>query len=85
MVATEEIIGRKLSAFFAGGAIKGGTVYGQSDDKGMEVDVNRVRPEDLNATIAYALGLSLNDIHYSPSGRPFQIAHKGEPILDILS
>jgi hypothetical protein len=76
---------KAFSAFFAGGAIKGGTIYGQSDDKGMEVEHNPVKPEDLNATIAYALGLSLNDVHYSPSGRPFQIAHKGQPILDILS
>jgi hypothetical protein len=76
---------KAFSAFFAGGAIKGGTIYGSSDDKAMEVAENPVRPEDLNATIAYALGLSVNDIHYSPSGRPFQVAHEGQPILDILS
>ena len=76
---------KAFSAFFAGGAIKGGSIYGSSDDKGMEVSENPVKPEDLNATIAYALGMSINDIHYSPSGRPFQVAHKGQPILDILS
>lgn len=76
---------KAFSAFFAGGAIKGGTIYGHSDEKGMEVEQDPVKPEDLNATIAYALGLSINDVHYSPSGRPFQIAHKGQPILDILS
>jgi uncharacterized protein (DUF1501 family) len=48
---------KAFSAFFAGGAVKGGTIYGQSDDKGMEVAENPVKPEDLNATIAYALRL----------------------------
>jgi hypothetical protein len=69
----------------AGGAIKGGTAYGKSDENGKEVAEKPVKPPDLNATIAYAMGLPLNEIQYSPSGRPFTVAHKGEPILDILA
>ena len=76
---------KAFSAFMAGGAIKGGTAYGKSDENGKEVAENPVKPPDLNATIAYALGLPLNEIQYSPSGRPFTVAHKGEPILDILA
>ena len=44
-----------------------------------------IKPEDLNATIAYALGLPLNDVQYSPSGRPFTVAHNGEPLFDVLA
>lgn len=73
-----------FSAMFAGAGIKGGTIYGASDDHGKRVAENPVSPEDLNATIARALGISTLDIHYSPSGRPFKVAHDGEPILDIL-
>ena len=76
---------KAFSALLVGGGIKGGTTYGQSDDRAMEVAENPIQPEDLNATIAHLMGLSLNDIHYSPSGRPFQVANKGEPVLDIIS
>jgi len=75
-----------FSAFLAGGGIKGGASYGEVDKAGRSpIEGKPIKPEDLNATIAYALGLPLNDVQYSPSGRPFTIAHKGEPLFDILA
>lgn len=75
-----------FTAFLAGGGVKGGTTYGETDKTGRSpVEGKPVKPADLNATIAYALGLPLNDVQYSPSGRPFTIAHKGQPLFDILS
>jgi hypothetical protein len=74
-----------FSAMFAGAGIKGGTIYGASDEHGKRVAENPVTPADLNATIARVLGMSTLDIHYSPSGRPFKVAHDGEPIFDIIS
>jgi uncharacterized protein (DUF1501 family) len=75
-----------FTAFLAGGGIKGGTTYGETDDQGRSpVDSKPIKPEDLNATIAYNLGLPLNDVQYSPSGRPFTVAHNGEPLMDILA
>jgi len=74
-----------FSAFLAGGGVKGGTVYGKMDKIGRNpVEGRFVDPAGLNATIGYAMGLPLNDIQYSPSGRPFKIAHDGEPLLDVL-
>ena len=73
-----------FSAMFAGAGIKGGTLYGQSDELGKRVVENPAKPEDLNATIAKLLGLATQDIHYSPSGRPFKVAHDGTPIMDII-
>ena len=73
-----------FSAMFAGAGIKGGTTYGRSDERAMRVAENPVKPEDLNATIAETLGMEVNNVHYSPSGRPFKIAHEGVPIKDIL-
>jgi hypothetical protein len=59
--------------------------YGETDKTGRTPTKGKpIKPEDLNATIAHTLGLPLNDYQYSPSGRPFTIAHKGEPLLDIL-
>ena len=40
---------------------------------------------DFNATIAYALGLPLDEVVYSPSKRPFTVAHKGRPIMDLIA
>jgi len=75
-----------FSAFLAGGGVKGGFSFGQVDNQGRNpTEGKAVKPEDLNATIAYVLGLSINDVQYSPSGRPFTIAHKGEPLFDIIA
>ena len=75
-----------FTAFLAGGGVKGGFTYGESDETGRSpAEGKPIKPEDLNATIAYVLGLALNDVQYSPSGRPFTIAHKGEPLFDILA
>ena len=38
-----------------------------------------VDPASLNATIGYNMGLPLNDVQYSPSGRPFKVAHDVNP------
>lgn len=74
-----------FTAFMAGGGVKGGFSYGETDDQGRSPKEGKpVKPEDLNATIAYALGLKINDVQYSPSGRPFTIANKGKPLFDIL-
>ena len=75
-----------FTAFLAGGGIKGGVSYGETDDQGRSpVEGKPIKPEDLNATIAYSLGLPLQDVQYSPSGRPFTVAHKGEPLFDVLA
>ena len=74
-----------FSAMFAGAGIKGGTVYGRSDEQAMRVAENPVKPGDLNATIAHLLGMEVNNVHYSPSGRPFKVAHDGDPIMDITT
>ena len=69
----------------AGGGIKGGTVYGVSDKRAHYVEEEGASVEDLNATIAHALGLKLEEIHYSPSGRPFKVAHDGKILNKILA
>jgi len=73
-----------FSALLAGGGIKGGQFYGKSDDAGINVEEDGVTPADLNATIATALGLPLDKIIHSPTGRPFKVAHDGDPITKLL-
>ena len=75
---------KAFSGVLAGGGIKGGQVYGKTDETGEEVVENKVLPPDFNATIAYALGVPLDHVLYSPSKRPFTVAHKGKPITQLF-
>ena len=74
-----------FSSFMAGGGLKGGQVYGKTDNEAKKVIENKVTPQDYNATIGWALGLPVDQIVYSPSGRPFSIAHKGQPLTHLFA
>jgi len=74
-----------FSVLFAGGGVKEGFVYGKSDERAHYVEENGVDVPSINATIAYAMGLSVEKITYSPSGRPFKISNGEPPILDLFS
>ncbi|MDF2374728.1 MAG: DUF1501 domain-containing protein [Verrucomicrobiales bacterium] len=76
---------KAFSSVLAGGGVKGGTVYGKTDEGGETVIENAIKIPDFNATIAHALGLPLDQVLYSPSKRPFTVAHKGVPVLDLLT
>lgn len=76
---------KAFSALFVGGGIKGGTIYGKSDETGENVAENPVGPAEINATIGYALGLPLNQVLYSPSKRPFTVAQNGKPIVELFA
>jgi hypothetical protein len=75
---------KAFSAMLAGGGIRGGQVFGKTDPEGREVIEQRVEIPDFNATIAYALGLPLDEIVYSPTRRPFTLADKGQPLTKLL-
>ncbi|MCB1065854.1 MAG: DUF1501 domain-containing protein, partial [Verrucomicrobiae bacterium] len=76
---------KAFSALLAGGGIKGGTIYGKTDETGGEVVENKVSIPDFNATIGYGLGLPLDQVLYSPSKRPFTLADKGQPITSLFA
>ena len=75
-----------FSGMLAGGPIVGGQVYGKSDDKGHAPEENMVEQIDFNATIARACGMPIDEIVYSPSGRPFLIAgHQLDPKTEDIA
>lgn len=76
---------KAFSCVMAGGGIRGGRVYGKTDERGAEILENPVKVQDFNATIGYALGLPLNQVLYSPSMRPFTVADKGKPVVDLFA
>lgn len=75
---------KAFSCMLAGGGIQGGQVWGETDREGREVSDQKVEIPDLNATIAYALGLPLDQIVYSPTRRPFTLSDKGQPLVKLI-
>lgn len=73
-----------FSCVLAGGPIKAGQVYGQSDADAFRVESDGVTPEDFNATIATAMGIPYDQEIHSPDGRPFTISNKGKPIAKLV-
>jgi len=76
---------KAFTCLLAGGGVRGGQRYGNTDATGHEVVENPVGVEDFNATIAYALGLPTEFELFSPSGRPFTVAHKGKPVTALFA
>ncbi len=74
-----------FSAALFGGGIKGGFQFGATDKTGTEVTEGKISIPDLNATIAHALGISVEKKVVSPSGRPFTVADKGKPVLELFA
>jgi len=73
------------SAVLAGGGVRGGQVYGATNEDGTKV-VDRQRPvADLFATYATLLGMNLDKSFMTPIGRPISITEKGTPIKEILT
>ncbi len=75
---------KAFSGLLAGGGIKGGQVYGATDESGEEVADGFAEVPQFNATIATALGLPLKKIVKSASRRPFTVANKAEPLVDLF-
>jgi hypothetical protein len=73
-----------FSGLLAGGGIKGGQVWGASDDQGHHPEDEGTTVADFNATIAQAMNLPLNEDVFSSSGRPFKVAHNGKPLTKLF-
>ncbi len=62
------------SVFLAGGGIRGGRVYGSSDQRGAFPASDACTPADVHATIFQALGISPRAEIHDPLGRPFPVS-----------
>ena len=75
-----------ISAWMAGGGIKGGTSYGESDEIGYRAAVDRAHINDLHATILHQLGMDHEQLTYRYNGRDFRLTDvAGEVIREILA
>ncbi len=75
-----------FTIWLAGGGIKGGTIYGATDEYGYKAVENRVAIHDLHATMLHLLGLNHEKLTYRFSGRDFRLTDvHGEVVKDILA
>jgi hypothetical protein len=75
-----------FSVWLAGGGVKGGMVYGQSDDVGFAAVENKMHVHDLHATILHLMGIDHEKLTYRYSGRDFRLTDvEGKVAKEILA
>jgi len=75
-----------FTTLLAGGGIKGGTVYGATDDFGFRVAEKPAHVHDIHATALHLLGLDHKRLTYRYSGRDFRLTDvAGETIREIIA
>lgn len=75
-----------FSMWLAGGGIKPGLVYGETDELGFNVAENPVHVHDLHATILHQLGFDHKRLTYRFQGRDFRLTDvHGNVIHDLLA
>ncbi len=75
-----------FSMVLAGGGIRGGTMYGATDEFGMHAVENRVHVHDLHATVLHQLGIDHEKLTYRYSGRDFRLTDiHGKIVRGILA
>ena len=62
-----------FSMWMAGGGVRGGQVYGATDEFGFQAVENRVHVHDLHATILHLLGFDHTRLTYRFAGRDFRL------------
>ena len=78
--------GRCFSVWLAGGGIRGGMVYGQTDDYGYNIVSDPVHIHDLNATILHCLGIDHQRLTFRFQGRDFRLTDiHGNVVQNLLS
>lgn len=75
-----------FSVWLTGGGIKGGTIYGATDEFGMEAVENPVTVHDLHATILHLLGLDHERLTFRYGGRDMRLTDvHGHVVQNILT
>jgi hypothetical protein len=75
-----------FTMWMAGGGIKKGHVFGETDEIGYTAVNGKVNPHDIQATILNQLGFDHEKLTYEFQGRPFRLTDvEGKVIREILS
>jgi arylsulfatase A-like enzyme len=76
-----------FTIWMAGGGIKPGIVYGETDDFSYNIVENPVHIHDMNATILHCLGIDHRRLSYRVQGLDVRLTgvEEHEPVRDILA
>ncbi len=75
-----------FTCWLAGGGVKGGTVYGSTDEFGFKAQDNPVHPHDLHATMLALLGFDHEKLTYRYAGRDFRLTDvHGHVVREIMA
>jgi hypothetical protein len=75
-----------FSSWMAGGGVKGGMVYGKSDEHGILTAEGAMHTHDLHATMLHLLGIDHERLTYRYAGRDFRLTDvAGEVVRPILA
>ena len=75
-----------FSMWLAGGGVRGGMSYGETDELGFEAVENKVHLHDLHATILHLMGLDHERLTYFHQGREESLTDVGGRVIhDILA
>jgi uncharacterized protein (DUF1501 family) len=89
--AASQILGRDhypdcFSVFLAGGGVKQGVTYGETDELGFSVVRDKVHVHDLQATIMHLLGFNHERLTFRYQGRDFRLTDvHGSVVKGILA
>jgi hypothetical protein len=73
-----------FSNWLAGGGIKGGTIYGATDDFGFRAVEDLVSVHDLHATMLHLLGFDHERLTYRYAGRDFRLTDVHGTVIDKI-
>jgi len=77
---------RGFSAWLAGGGVKGGTIYGATDEFGGAAVENKVHVHDLHATILALLGFDHEKLTFRYNGRDFRLTDvSGKVVKGVMA
>jgi len=75
-----------FSVWMAGGGVRAGLTYGQTDDYGYYAVEDKVHFHDLHATILHLMGLDHQRLTFRYAGRDFRLTDvHGEVVHDLLA
>ena len=75
-----------FSMWLAGGGVKGGMVYGATDEFGSVAVDRPIHVHDLHATILHCMGIDHEKLTFRYSGRDFRLTDvSGVVVKDILA
>lgn len=88
-IGMTEVTGRDhqpsaFSLWMAGGGVKGGMTYGETDDLGMNVVRDPVHINDFHATLLYLFGLNHEALTYRFEGRDYRLTDVGGKVMHEL-